>query len=68
MLGKDRRVGGTHPVQLDGIDPLVAMFWVLSPEIPHAIIDTDVQTALVKLVRLQRKRERILIRLIICMT
>lgn len=68
MLGKDRRVGGTHPVQLDGIDPLVAMFWVLSPEIPHAIIDTDVQTALVKLVRLRRKRERTLIRLIICMT
>lgn len=47
----------THPVQLDGVDPLVPVLRVLSPEVPHTVVHTDVQPALVKLVRLQNKQK-----------
>lgn len=47
----------TYPVQLDGVDPLVPVLRVLSPEVPHTVVHTDVQPALVKLVRLQNKQK-----------
>lgn len=51
-------------MQLNGINPLVPMFWILSPQIPNTIIDTDVQSTFIKLMRLQREREKTPIRLI----
>lgn len=47
-----------YPVQLDGVDPLVPVLRVLSPEVPHAVVHTDVQPALVKLVRLQNTTQK----------
>ena len=47
-----------HPVQLDGVDPLVSVLGVLCSEVPHAVVHTDVQPALVKLVRLRREEKR----------
>lgn len=45
----------TYPVQLDGVDPLLPVLRVLGSEVPHAVVHADVQTALVKLVRLKKK-------------
>lgn len=42
----------THPVQFDGVDPLLSVIWVLRSEIPHTVVYADVHSALVKLVRL----------------
>lgn len=42
----------THPVQFNGVDPLLSVIWVLRSEIPHTVVYTDVHSALVKLVRL----------------
>lgn len=42
----------TYPVQLNGVDPLLSVIWVLRSEIPHAVIYADVHAAFVKLVRL----------------
>lgn len=44
----------TYPVQLDGVDPLLPVLRVLGSEVPHAVVHADVQTALVKLVRLKK--------------
>lgn len=42
----------TYPVQLNGVNPLVSVFWVLCSQVPDAVIHTYVQPALIKLVRL----------------
>lgn len=47
----------TYPVQLNGLDPLLSVFGVLGSQVPHAVVYTYVQPALVKLVGLQRGRE-----------
>lgn len=44
----------TYPVQLNGVDPLLPVLWVLCSEVPHAVVHTYVHTALVKLVRLRQ--------------
>lgn len=50
-----------YPVDLDGVDPLVSVFRVLRSQVPHTVVNTDVQPALVELVRLKntqtKKRE-----------
>lgn len=46
----------TYLVQLYGLDPLESVFRIFSSEVPNAVVDTDVETALIKFVRLQRKR------------
>lgn len=46
----------TYLVQLYGLDPLESVFRIFSSEIPNAVVDADVETALIKFVRLQRKR------------
>lgn len=48
----------TYPVQLDGLDPLLSVFGVLCSQVPHAVVHTDVQPALVKLVGLKLENER----------
>lgn len=49
-------MAATYPVQLNGLDPLLSVLGVLCSQVPHAVVDADVQAALVKLVRLQRGR------------
>lgn len=43
----------TYPVQLNGVDPLVSVLWVLCSHVPHAVVHADVQPALVELMRLK---------------
>lgn len=50
-------VCSTYPVKLNGVDPLLPVLWVLCSEVPHAVVYTYVQTALVKLVRLKKKTQ-----------
>lgn len=45
----------TYSVQLNGVDPLLPVLWVLCSEVPHAVVYAYVQTALVKLVRLKNE-------------
>lgn len=45
----------THPVQFNGVDPLLSVIWVLRSEVPHTVVYADVHSALVKLVRLWRR-------------
>lgn len=56
------RKGKEHtadPVQLDGVDPEAPVLGVLGPQVPHAVVDADVQPALVKLVGLPKSKENI---------
>lgn len=49
----------TYLVPLYGLDPLESVFRIFSSEVPNAVVDTYVETALVKFMRLQdRERER----------
>lgn len=48
----------THPVQLDGVDPLQPVLGVLCSQVPNAVVHTDVQPAFVKLVRLKENKHR----------
>lgn len=41
-----------YPVKLNGLDPLGPVLRVLRPQVPHTVINADVQSALVKLVGL----------------
>lgn len=45
-------------MQLNGLDPLLSVLGVLRSQVPHAVVYTYVQPALVKLVGLSKKRER----------
>lgn len=44
----------TYPVQLNGVNPLLSVLWILCSEVPHAVIYTYVQSALIKLMRLEK--------------
>lgn len=44
-----------YPVQLNGVNPLVSVLWVLCSEVPHAVVHTNVQSALIKLMRLKQR-------------
>lgn len=50
-------IKATHLVQLYGLDPLQSVFRIFSSEVPNAVVDADVETTLVKLMRLQKREE-----------
>lgn len=56
LLSAELRVCMTYPVQFNGVNPLVSVLWVLCSQVPHTVIYTNVQPALIKLMRLKNKQ------------
>lgn len=44
----------TYPVQFNRFNPLVSVLGVLSSEVPHTVVYTHIQPALVKFMRLKK--------------
>lgn len=45
----------TYPVQFNRFNPLVSVLGVLSSEVPHTVVYTHIQPALIKFMRLKKK-------------
>ena len=55
---KETENHSTHLVQLYRLNPLESVLGIFCSEVPNTVVHTDVKTTLVKLMRLQRERER----------
>lgn len=47
----------TYSVKLNRVNPLCSALWVLCSQVPHTVVHTDVQAALIKLMNLRTQKQ-----------